>query len=67
MVTEKAGKIKFRRANGTIAEITGAPKVLNDEQGGLLDIVDEFELKLPDYDKAAAKESVKLTKEKVPA
>ncbi len=36
-------------------------------QGGLLDIVDEFELKLPDYDKAAAKESVKLTKEKVPA
>ncbi len=38
LVTEKAGKIKLRRADGSIAEITGVPKVLNDNQGGLLDI-----------------------------
>eukprot|EP01037_Dinobryon_pediforme_P027572 gene27572-30510_t len=38
LVTEKAGKIKLRRADGAIVEITGAPKVLNDNQGGLLDI-----------------------------
>ncbi|MGY2733242.1 PQQ-dependent sugar dehydrogenase [Sphingomonas sp. UYP23] len=38
LVTEKAGKIKLRRPDGTIAEISGAPKVLNDNQGGLLDI-----------------------------
>ncbi|WP_010215093.1 PQQ-dependent sugar dehydrogenase [Sphingomonas sp. PAMC 26621] len=38
LVTEKAGKIKLRRADGTIADVTGAPKVLFDNQGGLLDI-----------------------------
>lgn len=37
-VTEKAGKIKLRRPDGTIADITGSPKVLFDNQGGLLDI-----------------------------
>jgi len=38
LVTEKAGKIKLRRADGTIADVTGAPKVLFENQGGLLDI-----------------------------
>uniref|UniRef100_UPI0035CA84DB PQQ-dependent sugar dehydrogenase n=1 Tax=uncultured Sphingomonas sp. TaxID=158754 RepID=UPI0035CA84DB len=38
LVTEKAGKIKLRKADGTIAAIAGAPKVLNEGQGGLLDI-----------------------------
>lgn len=37
-VTEKAGKIKLRRPDGSIADIAGAPKVLDDNQGGLLDI-----------------------------
>ncbi|WP_242140279.1 PQQ-dependent sugar dehydrogenase [Sphingomonas sp. TREG-RG-20F-R18-01] len=37
-VTEKAGKIKLRRPDGSIVDITGAPKVLFDNQGGLLDI-----------------------------
>lgn len=38
LITEKAGTIKLRRTNGTIATVTGAPKVLFDNQGGLLDI-----------------------------
>ena len=38
LVTEKAGKIKLRKADGTIADIPGAPKVLNEGQGGWLDI-----------------------------
>ena len=38
LITEKAGKIRLRRADGAIATITGAPKVLFDNQGGLLDI-----------------------------
>ncbi len=38
LVTEKAGKIKWRRPDGTIADIGGVPEVLNEGQGGLLDI-----------------------------
>ena len=38
LITEKAGKIKLRKADGTISQITGAPKVEFDNQGGLLDI-----------------------------
>ncbi|WP_277971386.1 PQQ-dependent sugar dehydrogenase [Sphingomonas echinoides] len=38
LITEKAGKIKLRKADGSISEITGAPKVVFDNQGGLLDI-----------------------------
>jgi len=38
LVTEKAGKIKWRHPDGTVADIGGVPKVLNEGQGGLLDI-----------------------------
>jgi glucose/arabinose dehydrogenase len=38
LITEKAGKIKLRKADGAISQITGAPKVEFDNQGGLLDI-----------------------------
>ncbi|MBP2274973.1 MULTISPECIES: PQQ-dependent sugar dehydrogenase [Sphingomonas] len=38
LITEKAGKLKWRRADGTVADISGVPKVLNEGQGGLLDI-----------------------------
>lgn len=44
LITEKAGKIKLRRPDGTITDIAGSPKVLFDNQGGLLDIAPA-----PDY------------------
>jgi glucose/arabinose dehydrogenase len=37
-VTEKAGKLKRRSANGKVTEIAGVPKVATGGQGGLLDI-----------------------------
>ena len=38
LITEKAGRIKLRKPDGTISDVAGAPKVLFDNQGGLLDI-----------------------------
>ncbi len=38
LVTEKAGKLKRRAADGKVTEITGVPKVATGGQGGLLDI-----------------------------
>ena len=38
LVTEKAGKLKLRAANGSVLTITGAPPVAKGGQGGLLDV-----------------------------
>lgn len=38
LVTEKAGKLKLRAANGTVRDIAGVPAVASDGQGGLLDV-----------------------------
>lgn len=38
LVTEKAGVLKYRAANGTITEVSGVPPVAVGGQGGLLDV-----------------------------
>ncbi|QDZ06190.1 PQQ-dependent sugar dehydrogenase [Sphingomonas panacisoli] len=38
LVTEKAGQLKLRAADGTVVAITGAPPVAKAGQGGLLDV-----------------------------
>ena len=38
LVTEKAGRLKLRAADGKVATITGAPPVARGGQGGLLDV-----------------------------
>ncbi|WP_174296425.1 PQQ-dependent sugar dehydrogenase [Sphingomonas bacterium] len=39
MVTEKAGRLKVRGANGSVVAISGLPAVAKVDQGGLLDVV----------------------------
>ena len=38
LVTEKAGVLKYRAANGTTTEVSGVPPVAVGGQGGLLDV-----------------------------
>lgn len=38
LVTEKAGHLKLRAADGHVSEVIGAPRVAADNQGGLLDV-----------------------------
>ncbi|MEO5938894.1 MAG: PQQ-dependent sugar dehydrogenase [Sphingomonas sp.] len=38
LVTEKAGRLKLRAANGSVVVIAGAPSVAKGGQGGLLDV-----------------------------
>ncbi|WP_419808093.1 PQQ-dependent sugar dehydrogenase [Sphingomonas sp.] len=38
LVTEKAGRLKLRRPDGSVVEIGGVPAVAKGEQGGLLDV-----------------------------
>ena len=38
LVTEKAGSLKLRAADGKVADVSGVPKVAGGGQGGLLDV-----------------------------
>jgi glucose/arabinose dehydrogenase len=38
LVTEKAGKLKLRTADGRVSDVAGVPTVVTPEQGGLLDV-----------------------------
>lgn len=38
LVTEKAGRLKLRRADGQVVDVTGVPAVAAGGQGGLLDV-----------------------------
>lgn len=38
LVTEKAGRLKLRAANGAVVSVTGAPPIAKGGQGGLLDV-----------------------------
>ena len=38
LVTEKAGRLRLRTAAGVMADVSGVPKVVNGNQGGLLDV-----------------------------